>query len=891
MITEFPTINFTRKLVPNFPPCVPVDSSRIAIIGEAPGEEEENYGQPFIGRSGQILNGVLRDVGIDRNASLVGNVCQARPPGNDIANFEWQGTEISDGLKALRSDLVSFSPHICILVGNSAIHAAKFGAIAPKRKGRVINWPCKIGDWCSSLFRASEPSSPFRGFKCIPAFHPAGVLRFWGMDGNYPRMKAAFKRAKEESFNDDLILPNRRLRANLFAGEAINMMDSWPAHTRCSLDIEGGLPRDMVNVRRAKPKKGQRPFGWPCVSLSSHPSNGRTLVWSRYSESELPCVIAAFARLLFRLDVPKVLQNQLYDNFVLSFGYGIPIRNVLDDVMIKGWAIFAELPRSLGVQASVWTREPHWKDDSMYESDGEGLYVGCARDSAVTFEVNEAQDNFLAADASERGHSRRIEHYRAVRSIQDPFLYMEVRGIHYDNANVLKMLGETETKMLPVRERLKLEAGYDLCGKTSLSDTKLPRCLYEEKGYEKQYKKEGGRKTEKATTDIEALLTLMRHHPGDPFLADIAQHRHLEGVRETLQIEADPDGRVRCGYSLEAETGRVKCYKSPTGSGANMQTIQKDLRGNYAADPGYDFAQADLEGADGWTVAAHCARLGDKRMLEDYLAGMKPAKIIALMYWFGQEINRLDIESVKNLHRNVFPIVKKLVGDWLYMGCKRVYHGTDYMMGIPTMQLNVLKDSFKESGVPVFMEHRDARYLQEGCMLARYTGVRLWHTWAESILRTKGELESASGHIRVFFGRRFGKDVNETLKQFLAHEPQMNTTWATNLAMLRLWNDKANRVVWVDKLKFLYKTGDGAEHYWSGPLDAWLRIWPGALLVEPLHQVHDALCVQWPIFLRQWARGKMKEWFNNPLKIAGIDLVIPFDGTFGPSWGNMPHQI
>lgn len=891
MITSFPTINFSRKVVPNFPPCVPVDSCRIAIIGEAPGEDEENYGQPFIGRSGQILNGVLQDVGIDRNACLVGNVCRSRPPGNDIANFDWSGQEIQSGLTQLRSDLLSFDPCICVLVGNSALHAAKHGTQAPKRKGKQIDWPCKIGDWCGSLFVSSEISSPFWGFKCIPAFHPAGVLRFWGMDGNFPRMKAAFKRAKEESFSKELILPQRKLRTDLFAGEAINMMDSWPAGHRCSLDIEGGLPRDMVNVKRAKPKKGQRPFGWPCVSLASSPSASRTLVWSRFSDSELPHVIASFAQLMWRLDVPKVLQNQLYDNFVTSFGYGLPIRNVLEDVMIKGWAIFAELPRSLGVQASVWTREPHWKDESMYESDGEGLYVGCARDSAVTYEVSEAQDNFLAADASERGHSKRITHYRAVRSIQDPFLYMQVRGIKYDQTNVSKMLSETDLKLEPVRARLKLSAGYDLCGKTSLSPTKLTRCLYEEKKYEKQFKKEGGRKTESLTTDIEALLALLRHHPGDPFLGDVTLHRHLEGIRETLQIEADDDGRVRCGYSLEAETGRVKCYTSPTGSGANLQTIQKDLRRNYIADLGYDFAQADLEGADGWTVAAHCARLGDKTMLNDYLAGMKPAKIIALMYWFGQEINNLCIEDVKFLHGKVFPIVKKLVGDWLYMGCKRVYHGTDYLMGIPTMQLNVLKDSFKESGTPVFMPFAEAKYLQQGCMLARYTGVPLWHTWAESVLRSKGELESASGHIRIFFGRRFGKDVNETLKQFLAHEPQMNTTWATNLAMLRLWNDKANRVVWVDKAKFLYKTGDGTEGYWAGPMDAWQRIWPGSLLVEPLHQVHDALCVQWPKFLRDWARRKMKEWFNNPLKIAGIDLVIPFDGTFGPSWYEMPNQI
>ena len=135
--------------------------------------------------------------------------------------------------------------------------------------------------------------------------------------------------------------------------------------------------------------------------------------------------------------------------------------------------------------------------------------------------------------------------------------------------------------------------------------------LYNDKGYTPQYAKLNGRKTEKLTSDIEAILTLKRNRPNDEFLSDILRHRHLEGVRETLQITADNDDRVRCGYSLEAETGRVKCYTSPTGSGANLQTIQKGLRLNYVADDGYDFFQCDLEGADGWTVAAHSARLGD----------------------------------------------------------------------------------------------------------------------------------------------------------------------------------------------------------------------------------------------------------------------------------------
>ena len=464
-------------------------------------------------------------------------------------------------------------------------------------------------------------------------------------------------------------------------------MDTWPAGLRCSVDIEGRLDA-----------------GWPCVSLCSTPAHSVCIVWSRLSEPDHALVLQSFARLMFRTDVPKVLQNQLYDNFVLSYGYGIPIRGVAEDTLIKGWSIYAELPRSLATQASVWTREPHWKNEEMYAG-GEALYRGCARDSAVTLEICSAQDRALAGAP--------LQHYHKMIELQTPFLYMELRGIRYDTANAARILSETKDLILPIGDRISTAAGKELRGKLgSLSAPKLIQSLYTDLGYTPQYAKENGRKTDRLTSDIEALLSLKRNRPNDQFLSDIIAHRHLEGVRETLQITADSDGRVRCGYSLEAETGRVKCYTSPTGSGANLQTIQKDLRINYVADDGYDFFQCDLEGADGWTVAAQAARLGDPTMWDDYKAQMKPAKLIALMYWFGPEINTFDREELKWLHDHVFPIVIQLAGKWLYLGCKRVQHGSSYMMGIPTMCSNILKDSFKESGTPIYMEQSIARDLQ-----------------------------------------------------------------------------------------------------------------------------------------------------------------------------------
>ena len=52
------------------------------IIGEAPGAEEDRRGEPFVGRAGQMLNEMLRAVGLDRESVFIANVLKCRPPNN-----------------------------------------------------------------------------------------------------------------------------------------------------------------------------------------------------------------------------------------------------------------------------------------------------------------------------------------------------------------------------------------------------------------------------------------------------------------------------------------------------------------------------------------------------------------------------------------------------------------------------------------------------------------------------------------------------------------------------------------------------------------------------------------------------------------------------------------
>lgn len=54
----------------------------LMIIGEAPGAEEDRQGEPFVGRAGQLLNAMLRAIGLTRESVYIANILKCRPPGN-----------------------------------------------------------------------------------------------------------------------------------------------------------------------------------------------------------------------------------------------------------------------------------------------------------------------------------------------------------------------------------------------------------------------------------------------------------------------------------------------------------------------------------------------------------------------------------------------------------------------------------------------------------------------------------------------------------------------------------------------------------------------------------------------------------------------------------------
>lgn len=783
---------------------------RIAIIGEAPGDNEVNEGTPFVGSSGRFLNLLLSDAGIRREACFIGNISQEQPPFNDFSKFSWDGPEIQDGISLLTKDLAQYKPNLCLLLGNIPLHVAK--STAPFNYKRVA-YPVSL--WRGSLFLSDTSPSPFLHYKCLPTFHPSFLLRSY--DYNFIS-RFDLRKAHTEGRTPDLVLPQRNIDISPQLNKILFRLHQIK-ETKCliALDIEGGI--DSMS----------------CISIATSPTDIFIIPFSTQDGSHYWGEIAekqiwkALASVLTDPDIPKVLQNYLYDSFVLSFSYRTPIRGLADDTMLKHWEYFCPLEKGLDFQTSIYTREPYYKS-SRHAINQQEFWTYCCKDSAVTYEINTTLSLLLQKDQPS------VLHYSFNRNMLAPLLYMQLRGIRFDDHKRKERIEQVHEECVPIQTRIDTSAGFPLNVK---SPKAMQTYLYEVLKLPIQRTRAKRGVEGNITTNYEAILKLA-YQTQNPQLYDIIKLRRLRDRASRLAFPTNKDGRVRCSYNaVGTVTGRLSCYASVTGSGTNLQTIPDDDRDIFLADDGYTFFQADLAGADGWTVAAHCAALGDPTMFDDLLAGIKIPRVIASMVKFGAEVSRLKREEL-------LPITLQIKkDDPLYFSSKCCQHGTNYGMSARTLALTIFLQSEGDINLPP-----NTAELYQKLYLHRYPGIRRWHDWVEQQCY-KGYLRSASGHRRPFTGR---KHDHSALQAMLSHEPQNNTTFATNLACLNLWEDPDNRFV-----------DDG-------------------LFIEPLHQVHDALCGQYPTAKHDWALSRIDKYFDNKLTIHGIEVKIPYELTYGKNW-------
>ena len=561
-------------------------NARIAIVGEAPSFEEEQAVKPFVGNSGREMDRWLRDVGINRHECWVTNVCKYMvPPANKKGKPVpfWKRAETvninkQQQIEELYTELHNL-PNLALVIG---LGATALEAITGKHG---------IQDYRGSILKGM-------GYKTICTFHPAHILRqdaeitgFWQKQV----VLHDLKRCNEQQWFPEIRLPRRELSICKSSQQLLQFIEKYKGYDRPAVDIEadpGGSCVPICIGIAFTPQEGITVPLWNSNGISNIPSHDLTLIWM------------LLAQLLTENDI--VGQNFKYDQDKVK-RIGFTIRRLASDTMLKAFAINPELPKNLAFNTSIYTEEPFYKNEGMYDGTISDLLMGCARDSCVTKEIDLAMD----PDIDKLGMRKYYENF--IMPLHDLYLDIETDGMLVDEDQRERLLG----KYIEWSERLNYER-FQLAGKqiNAQSWQQVRWFLYEHLGCPVR---EGT-----GEEILTSLFNQVKKEVQKKGIVNILDSRRVEKtIGNYLMALPDYDGRMKSTYYLCLETGRTSTglleppirpehrYKdADTGKlrkksiGTAFQTLTKhgdigqDVRSMYVADPGYCFIQIDSSQAE-----------------------------------------------------------------------------------------------------------------------------------------------------------------------------------------------------------------------------------------------------------------------------------------------------
>lgn len=836
--------------------------SRVMIVGEAPGEQEELRREPFVGASGAEMNKMLGEAGISRSEAYVTNVCKIRPPRNDISLFLWEGIRrnanalkreervrsqgidpetftvfrdrsihpyIAEGIATLRTEIESVKPNIIITFGNTSLWAltGKWG----------------ITKWRGSML--TEDLSSVRA-QLIPTYHPAAILRQWSWraTGVHDLKRAAAFRSGERFARPEWRFGTRPsfehvcrtlagLRLRLDQGQVIRI--SFDLETRHGHIACAGLSWTLVDAL--------------CIPFMCTDYGKREGFWPEWEEAE---IIWLLCQVLTHPNVRVIGQNIIYDaQYTWRHWHFVP--RIVQDTMISWHSIFSDLPKSLAYQASMNCRYyVYWKDEGKEWSKGMGedqLWFYNCEDCVYTEET--------ALSHLETVKKLKLE---SVHDFQQKMLWPVLRamqlGVRVDQQRRKDLIKEVEEQVAHREQFLVDVLGHPL---NSASPPQMKKLFYDDLQLPIQYTKATKDEPARPTLNDEALGKLARIQPiVRPIVNCIADIRTLKQfLSNFLRKPLDLDGRMRCSYNIGGsesgksapKTYRLSSSENAFGSGTNLQNIPSEkskslgkaaARGNISAigdpyqfpnirsmfvpDIRYTWFDGDLDRADLQIVVWES---GDE-MLK---AALRMGADIHLMNAFvleGKEPPPLEelVETHDKYRDHRAPL--KLAREFAKVFC----HGTNYGGGARTMAAH--------TGRTVHAIDR-AQKLWFGA----HPGIPAWHKRVEDQIKRYRFVENRFGYRWYIFDR-----LDAILPEAIAWIPQSTVSIVINKIWMNLYENLRDEV-------------------------------------QVLMQVHDSLCGQFLTTRKEELLPRIRE--QGRILIPYEDpLIIPFGvKTSETSWGEV----
>jgi len=144
------SLNCTQKV-----PGIGSQQAELMIIGEGPGHEEDLRGEPFVGRSGQLLDKMLLGIGLSRSQVFITNIVKCRPPNNRDPHAK----EVQTCAPFLEAQIKHIAPRVILAVGRISAH-------------HLLNSSSPVGKLIDQIHQLPGSDIPLK-----VTYHPAYVLR------------------------------------------------------------------------------------------------------------------------------------------------------------------------------------------------------------------------------------------------------------------------------------------------------------------------------------------------------------------------------------------------------------------------------------------------------------------------------------------------------------------------------------------------------------------------------------------------------------------------------------------------------------------------------------------------------------------------------------------
>jgi len=546
-----------------------LQTAKIIIVGEQPGQTEIQTGRPFCGPAGRELDSCLTAVGISRTDCYFTNY--AKDLDKHVSEYLNLKTKTysekgKQYLSTLLSEMKQANTPAIIAMGNYAMTALT-GITSPG-----------VTKWRGSVLE--NPELP--GKYIIPTIHTSTILPPEMQYLNKFLIQLDLKRAKQISEGGF-----QRKRRELII--APTYYDSLQYLRKCfAAGMKGEIVYFDIELYNEEVS---------CISFAIQDDEGISIPFVHNSgdyfsiEQELE-VWKAIAHILEKPEIRKCGQNVSFDSHFLLRRYGIKSKN-LEDTMIAQRTLMPDYPIGLDFITSIWTDQPYYKDEGKkYFSGGgwEQLWRYNTTDSLMCAEAFPKQVEKLTANDN-------YETYHQQSRLVPPLVYMQERGIKVDIDGMKAKAQEYELEIVELRKELNLLAGRVL---NANSPKQLKDYFYGELKF-KPYK---NRQTGGDSTDNLAMKRLSRQ--------GVKEARVIQNIRKNRKLVStymnpakfDKDNRIRCSFNpAGTRYSRLSSSSNIFGTGMNLQNWPHSLHRYLLFDEGYVGYRIDLSQAENRIVA------------------------------------------------------------------------------------------------------------------------------------------------------------------------------------------------------------------------------------------------------------------------------------------------